>query len=232
MNKNQKRPRRTAQFEKKLAAYSLAGAAALIVPGAAKASIVYTNVDETFTEGSSTSSFDFPGSPFAGDITISAQLDNEGLFGFYNDIDASTSGGTQVLLDAPASNGVAALGFNALIDPTSADWGTGGKMAGYNADPSFPLYPYAGDWSSTGGTAFLGFEYEDMGGGLHTGWAEIATTANSSTSSFELLSYAYDTVAGESISTPTATPEPSALPLLALGGIGLIALRRRRAANA
>jgi hypothetical protein len=220
MNKNRKQPRRTTQFEKKLAAYSLAGAAALILPAAAKASIVVVNVDEGFTE---TSSFDFPGSPFAGDITISA------LGPGYNEISASATGGAEILSDSPGGN-VAALGVSTLIDPSSANWGTGGKLVSYDATVPFLS---GGDWSSTGGDSFLGFEYEDMGGGLHTGWAEIGTTANGNTASFDILSYAYDTVAGEAISTPASlTPEPSALPLLALGAVGLIALRRRRAANA
>jgi hypothetical protein len=228
MNKNQKQPRRTAQLEKKLAAYSLAGAAALIFPAASKASVVVVNVDQGFSE---TSSFSFAGSPFAGDITISASVE-PGFDGTpNNEISVSTTGGAEILMDSstPGAN-VAALGASTLIDPTSANWGTGGKMVGYDTTDSFFS---GGDWSYTGTPdSILAFEYEGTGG-LHTGWAEIGTTANGATSSFEILSYAYDTVAGQAISTPASlTPEPSALPLLALGGIGLIALRRRRSAKA
>jgi hypothetical protein len=227
MNKNQTQPRRTAHFEKKLAAYSLAGAAALIFPAASKASIVVVPVDEGFSE---IGSYGFGGSSFFNDITVSASVEPGFAGDPNNEISVSTLGGAEVLLDSPAPGAnVAALGASALIDPSSTNWGAGGKMVGY--DTANSLYS-GGDWSSTGGDSFLAFEYEGTGG-LHTGWAEIGTTANGNTSSFELLSYAYDTVAGESISTPASlTPEPSALPLLALGGVGLIALRRRRAANA
>ncbi len=90
-----------------------------------------------------------------------------------------------------------------------------------------------GDWSTTGGTAYLGFEF---GNPLdpQAGWAQISTTTTGTGSSFEILSYAYQTVGDTPISAGEGAPvpEPSALSLLALGGVGLIALRRRRAAKA
>jgi PEP-CTERM motif len=212
MNKNPKQPRRTAQFEKKLAAYSLAGAAALIAPAAAKASIVYDSVD-TVVNYPNSYGFFLTGSALP-DISINA---NDGA------ISASTNNSAEVSLDPTFSEDVAALGFGAIIDPSSSNWGTGGKMA------EFPF----GDWSTTGGTAYLGFEF---GNPLdpQAGWAEISTTTTSTGSSFEILSYAYQTVGGTPISAGEGSPvpEPSALSLLALGGVGLIALRRRRAANA
>lgn len=217
MNKNRKQSRRNSQLDKKLAAYSLAGAAALIAPAVAKANIVYVgNVDQTVSDPNS---YDFNLSGLSSDdITITAQN--------YGEIDASTANGAQVLMDTVNSD-VAALAFGALIDPTSAtNWGTGGKMASsFSADP--------GDWSSTGGSSYLGFYFES-GGEPYAGWADIATTTNGSTSSFEILSYAYETTANTPITAGEGSPvpEPHAMPLLALGGAGLIALRRRRAANA
>ena len=220
MNKNKKQPRRTAQLEKKLAAYSLAGAAALIVPAAANASIVYFgNVDDAVSDPG-TYDFNLSG-PASDDITITASTD--AVFG---EIDASTANGAQVLMDT-ANSDVAALAFGALINPTSpTNWGSGGKMAS-----SFP--PEPGDWSSAGGSSYLGFYFES-GGESYAGWADIATTTSGSTSSFEVLSYAYETAANTAITAGEGSPapEPSALPLLALGGVGLIALRRSRAANA
>jgi hypothetical protein len=65
------------------------------------------------------------------------------------------------------------------------------------------------------------------------GWAEIETTLNGSQVSAEILDYAYQSVGNTSIlAGQTATPEPSTLSLIVLGGAGLIALRRRRASNA
>ncbi len=215
MNNNQKQPRRTCQLEKKLAAYSLAGAAALIAPAAAKASIVYESVDMVVNSPNSYGFF-LTGSALP-DISINAD-DGE--------IDASTNNSAEVFMDTVNSD-VAALGFGAIIDPTSSsNWGTGGKMAS-----ALPID--SGDWSTGGGTSYLGFEF---GNPLdpEAGWAEISTTVIGPATSFEILSYAYETVGDTRITAGEGapTPEPSALPLLALGGIGLIALRRRRAANA
>lgn len=218
MSKNRKQPRQTAQLEKKLAAYAIAGAAAFVAPGIAKADITYVSVNQVVND---TGTYDFNLSGVSSDdITISA----DSLDGF-PEVDVSqTASGAAVLLDGVNSN-VTALGFGALINPSASNWGSGGKMAS-----SFP--PDPGDWSSTGGSAYLGFYFQGSGG-PQAGWADIATTANSTTSSFEILSYAYETNPNVSITAgQVSTPEPSALPLLALGAAGLIALRRRRAANA
>jgi hypothetical protein len=228
MNITRKQSRRGGQFDKKLAAYTLAGAAALIIPGAARADIVYVgNVDQTINNPGS---YDFNLSGLSSDdITITADT-AEG----FPEVTASTANGAEVLLDS-SSTDVTALAFGALIDPTNppsgTGWGSSGKMAS-----SFPLEP--GDWSSTGGSSYLGFYFQGPDG-PQAGWADIATTTSTpslpgATSSFEILSYAYETDANIPITAGEGSPvpEPYALPLLALGGVGLIALRRRRAANA
>jgi hypothetical protein len=219
MNKNRKDSRQTARLEKKLAAYAMAGAAAFVAPGIAKADITFVSVNQTVNE---TGSYDFNLSGSSSDdITITADQLNG-----YNQVYASTALGAEVLTD-PLYGTVTALAFGALIDPTSStNWGSGGKMAS-----SFSGEP--GDWPSNGNSAYLGFYFVGPGG-KQAGWADIATTANSTASSFEVLSYAYETnpniaiTAGEG----SSVPEPSALSLLVIGGAGLIALRRRRAANA
>jgi hypothetical protein len=229
MNKNRKESRQGGQLEKKLAAYTLAGATALVAPGVAKADIVYVpNVNQTVNQGDVPDSLTFP---FAGDITVTASSVFGAPGNFFNEISASVGSGAQVLMNGGVPNNVAALAFNSVIDPTnSTNWGTGGKLVGY--DPAHPV-DSGGDWSFTGGSSYLGFYF---GGPTNpqAGWAQIATTANATTSSFELLSYAYETDPNIAIKAgqTSPTPEPSALPLLVLGGAGLIALRRRRAANA
>jgi PEP-CTERM motif len=218
MSKN----RRGITLEKKLAAYTLAGAAALMAPGAAKADVVYfPNVDTTVNQPDS---YDFNLSGASSDdITISA---NESPFssGAFQVV-ASTGPGAEILLDDPTPGAnVAALAFGALIDPTnSTNWGSSGKMAS-----NFP--PEPGDWPSDGGDAYLGFYFQGTSG-PQAGWADIATTTSDTSSSFEVLSYAYQSDPNTPINAGQV-PEPSALPLLILGGAGLIALRRRRAAHA
>jgi len=228
MPKNRAASPSSGQLEKKLAAYTLAGAAALAAPAVAKADIVFVNVGQTINQGESISF------PFADDVTVDAQQDivtNPDLsLETVNWVNSFIGSGTKILNDVTDGQ-VAALAFGALIDPTlvdptnpAANWGNGGKLASSKiGDP--------GNWPLDGGHAYLGFYF---GGPVNpqAGWADIATTANTTTSSFQLLSYAYETdpnvaiTAGEG--TP-AVPEPSALPLLILGGAGLIALRRRAA---
>jgi hypothetical protein len=90
-----------------------------------------------------------------------------------------------------------------------------------------------GHWPSNGGSAYLGF-YFTVSSAIDAGWANISTTATGTASSFTVTDYAYETVGNASITAGqlTETPEPSTMALIALGGAGLIALRRRRAANA
>jgi hypothetical protein len=227
MNKNRKESRQTGQLEKKLTAYSLAGAAALAGAGAAKADIAYfPNVDKLVSQ---TGSYTIPGTG----ITLTADDDVVDLTGpppsVQNNNEVTVDGGTSgVLLTGLIYNNVAALAFGALIDPNGlgTTWSTsGGKLVSTNSN--------TGVWPNNGGSAYMGFYFGDPGS-PQAGWAQIATIANGSTSSFELLSYAYETSPNVAIDAgqTAATPEPSALPLLVLGGAGLIALRRRRAANA
>lgn len=212
------------KFEKKLSAYALAGAAAFIAPVAGNAGIVsFTSVNQTVTQPGSYA-FNLSGVASA-DITISAELDP--YIGAFNNVDAATGTGAEILVDAGGPPMASALAFGALIDPTAAGWGSGGKMA----STSGSSFGFPGDWSSTGADSYLGFYFTD-GAGVHAGWADIATTTNSTASSFEVLSYAYETNPNQAITAGQLadTPEPSSMLLLALGGSGLMALRRRRAA--
>jgi hypothetical protein len=221
MSKN----RRGITLEKKLAAYTLAGAAAFVVPGAAKADVIYVpNVDTIVNQ---TGSFDFNLSgPSSDDITLTAQA---GLNGPdpTNEIDFSSGTGAQVMVyGGPFSGDATDLAFGAIIDPSTGNWGSSGKLVSYDTVSGATN----GGWSSTGDTGYLGF-YFGAPGSPEAGWAQISTTANAGSASFEVLDYAYETTPNTPISAGQV-PEPSALPLLVLGGAGLVALRRRRAAHA
>src|ERR1700730_15811885 len=96
MSKN----RRGITLEKKLAAYTLAGAAAFVMPGAAKADIIYVpNVDTIVNQPGS---FDFNLSgPSSDDITLTAKagIRSDGSGDPTNEIAYSTGIGAQVLVD-------------------------------------------------------------------------------------------------------------------------------------
>ena len=86
--------------------------------------------------------------------------------------------------------------------------------------------PISSQWQ-TPGTGYLGFQFTDAGG-LETGWAEL-TVSGQPNDTFTLDEYAYGT-AGESLTAgQTTVPEPGSLALLAVGGAGLLAWRKRRA---
>lgn len=204
--------------ERKLAAYALAGAAAVALPSAAKASTI-TYVPNVDAVVNSNGSYDFNLSGISSDdITITAANTLAA-------ISASTITGAQVQM---SGGDVAALAFGTVIDPTVATgWGSGGKM----------VDAIAGNWPSNGTDAYLAF-YFGGPSNPQAGWADIATTSNfslsgSSSSSFEILSYAYENSPNTAITAGQtgAVPEPSSMALLAIGGAGLLALRRRRAAR-
>jgi PEP-CTERM motif-containing protein len=219
--------RRGITLEKKLAAYSLAGAAAFIAPGAAKADVIYVPNVDTFVNQTGSYDFNLTG-PSSDDITLTAQAGMNGSDPA-NEIEFSAGTGAAVMVDEPFPFSINAsdLAFAALIDPTSpTNWGTSGKLVSYDTSAN----TVNGDWPLNGDTGYLGFYFGAVGS-PQAGWAQISTTDGPGGASFEVLDYAYETTPNTPINAGQV-PEPSALPLLILGGAGLIALRRRRAAHA
>lgn len=93
----------------------------------------------------------------------------------------------------------------------------------------FPIIPNAlGNWLS--GRGYLGFEFSSHG--EHFGWvaASVSNRGEGAIFALDVTGYAYDTVAGQTIlaGQTTAVPEPGTLVLLALGALGLTALRKRK----
>ncbi len=75
------------------------------------------------------------------------------------------------------------------------------------------------------GTGFLGFKFNN-GAGDEYGWARV-TINHAQNWRFTLVDYAYGTVGQAITAGQTATPEPASLALLAVGAVGLLALRKK-----
>jgi len=92
-------------------------------------------------------------------------------------------------------------------------------------------------FKTANGFAYLGVEF-NIDGALHYGWVHLSActpdfftdcAGGSDPSSITIDSFAYESAANTPITIPgTATPEPSFLPLLALGAAGIGAFRARR----
>ena len=97
-------------------------------------------------------------------------------------------------------------------------FGTFVNLGGSVSGSSFP-------WDGKAG--YLGFKFTSHSKS-YFGWAKMAFNVGGS--SAKLTEYAYDTVPGQTIDAgqTSSVPEPGTLSLLALGAVGLLALRKRR----
>lgn len=212
------------KFDKKFAAYTLAGAAVLAAPVVARAnSITYDPNVDVIVNQPGTIAFNLSG-PSAADIVLSATtgtVNND----LNNEITVATSNGAEVA----SFYGPEDLSYGTSIDSSTGKFTTSGLLASYDTITGSNS---AAPWSWAPDTSgYLGF-YFDGTSGPQTGWADISTGAEDA--SFEVLSYAYQDQPNMAIDAGqiAETPEPPALLLLATGALGLLWLRRRRAAIA
>jgi hypothetical protein len=113
------------------------------------------------------------------------------------------------------------------------DGSFGGTWSGSSDDTSF--YSNGSSFSPDfGPNSFIGFRFSS-GGGFNYGYIEVLWnwTGTTSTSSFQLLSAAYEDQENTAIVTPggSVVPEPTSMAIFGLGALGM-AYRARRKSKA
>jgi hypothetical protein len=185
-----------------------------------------------------------------GDVSFDLNLNPtpDALADSINDFEFTASFGT--LTDSVTALGSTGNGFDLTPLSSGAVVGSGStfqtgtgilQQTPAGSPPVFEAGPWPGPpppfFDKPNGFAYLGVEF-NIDGALHYGWVHLsACTPEAFTEcgglDGEALivvdSYAYEANANTAITIPgTATPEPSFLPLLALGAAGLGAFRSRR----
>ncbi len=210
---------RTAQgvsrsFDRRLAAYSLAGGAALALATPAQAGIV----SYTYT-ANNTMNYGDPNLPL-------------NINGVTADLSWSNNGFNNVLAIVPSNSSSMSI----LVDGDSLALGGGSTidaLGSYNAGATNlqkwnPTSGAAGTGNWAGQNAYLGLQLTFTDTTTHYGYLQLSVPSlGSGTVSVE--GWAYESVADTAIKTPTAAvPEPSSLAMLTAGAVGLAAWRQQR----
>lgn len=214
-------------LEKRLSVYALtatvAGVGLLGAAAPAQASIETFTPNPSYQIGpSGFQSFSSAGIPLLGFSEFTTNGDHILL--------AGTAGlsNPYVMLEPGVGNGgsIIMLGAGSSIGG-SGNFKQYGFLAGANSKGVF------GPWS-TGVPGYVGLSFfNSSNGNTYFGWAKLSLSESASGAIVgKLDEVAVDFVPGQSIRAgqTTAVPEPGTLSLLALGAVGLLALRKKRLA--
>jgi hypothetical protein len=244
--------------EKKFAAFALmSGTAFLSGESAADASIVTGTVNQTLAPvvGSTTIGIDFDNDGLGNELSFGIR--STSVSGGPTLLDFSlTLNSTAMVRSGSITIGSGAgaqtkpvptiLSGNTLIGPSGAGGGTWQTTPGgsnfvtkgtlQDYDASTGLAVSAGGWAGES-QKFIGVAIalsSDVTGNVapypvHYGWIRVSVPSTTS-GLLTVHDWAYESVAGQSIQTPgsSSVPEPGTLQVVALGGLGLVAWRRRR----
>ncbi len=198
-------------------AYATAGAATVLGCAAtteeAVGAIHYSGpINQFFSGNSAYFQLDQPGDSINPAHFGSAGF-GAGLFFMYGLVAGSVAGFT-----APTGFKYASKLGSSVIVNNLTNWASGFGTLAYGSG-----YTYS-QWK-TAGTGFVGFRF-DNGSGFQYGWARLDVDGTPG-NTFTLVDFVWGDL-GDTVHTGVI-PEPGSLALLALGAVGLVAWRKRRA---
>ena len=198
-------------------ALGVAAGATLTSAGTVQASIIYNNVNQTLINPGTINTDLNRDTVLDGALVLTETVCNPSCGG--NNL-ARNLGWNPLNNSAllASNNQVNPLNFNDLIGP-------GGNFLSNN----FNLANRVGDVASgplaQGGKAYLGLLFDIPGGSPHFAWLRVAV--DPATFSLTFLDYGFETQANAGIRAGEV-PEPASLGLLAVGALGILAMRKRR----